>query len=274
MRKEGTPEEQTGVRVLGEMLRQGLGTIAAPNMTPVAIRPVLENLMNYSFFMDRALESQGQMSQETFLRYGTSTSETAKAASKGLWNVSQSLQNMGFSKDIAGIVEMSPIKLENLYRGLLGTSAELSLSVGDAMVNPMAPSKPLKKSLLALVTGTSAMMVDPVGKRQLEELYALHDETSKAKKTYDKLVSLLSPEAEEYQRTHAAALAINANLEDRMKDITEQRKIITLISNSPDISPDKKLKAISEIIQQQNAMAMDVEMYKSLLIKGRRIDAR
>jgi len=177
-RKHGTEEEKSGIRVLGELLKQGGGVIAAPNVTPTAVLPLLENIANYSFFLDRALESQSQMSKESFTRYGRGTSEVSKVLSEGLGSASKALGDVGL-ESVGSAIEVSPVKLENLFRGLLGTSASLALAIGDELLAPERTDKPTQRSILAQITGASAIMIDPVGKRQLNAFYDLHEKISK-----------------------------------------------------------------------------------------------
>jgi len=271
MRKNGTPEEQTGVRVIGELMRQGLITIASPNITPVAIRPILENLVNYSFFMDRPLESQAQTQMESFERFGTGTSSTAKALSKGAYDISQSLQNMGFSKSVAGVVEISPIKLENLFRGILGTTAELTVAMTDMLVNPTRTDRPMHKSIAAMVTGATAVMKDPVGKRQSNDLYDLSNETKMAKNTFDRLEKDDPVAAEEYARTHYAEIQMNDYVAGLMKDLNDLRNDAHMVDISTDIPSDERQRITSEIARQQNMLAHDVYVLRASMGKERRM---
>jgi hypothetical protein len=271
IRKNGTPEEQTGVRVIGELMRQGLVTIASPNITPVAIRPILENLVNYSFFMDRPLESQAQTQMESFERFGTGTSSTAKALSKGAYDISQSLQNMGFSKSVAGIVEISPIKLENLFRGILGTTAEMTVAMTDMLVNPTRTDRPMHKSIAAMVTGATAIIKDPVGKRQLNDLYDLSNETRMAKNTFDRLEKDDPVAAEEYARTHYAEIQMNDYVAGLMKDLNDLRNDAHMVDISTDIPSDERQRITSEITRQQNMIAHDVYVLRAAMGKERRM---
>jgi hypothetical protein len=118
---QGTPEERDALRVAKEMMLAGIDLFWTPNLTPQMVKPFVENLANYSFFLGRPLESQAQQQLDPSKRFGTGTSEAVKAGAEALSE--------------AGI-ELSPIKIENAIRGVFGMSAGIALSVADALVNP------------------------------------------------------------------------------------------------------------------------------------------
>ena len=76
----GTPEERSMLEITAELAKQGYNVFATPNVTPQLLRPIVENMINYSFFLDRPLESQMQVSNyRPFQRYGAGTSEDRKS---------------------------------------------------------------------------------------------------------------------------------------------------------------------------------------------------
>jgi hypothetical protein len=267
VRKYGTPEEQKGLRVIGELMKQGVGVIAAPNVTPTALLPILENITNHSFFLDRALESQSQQNKEAFTAYGRSTSEVSKGLSKGLSAVSKGLSDVGLGS-IGSMVEVSPVKLENLFRGLLGTSGALLLSVGDELIAPERTGKTTNRSLLAQITGASALMVDPVGKRQLNAFYDLHEKVDKVKNTLKYLEETDPKAAVEYGKGHIPEINVMDHVGIVYKDIQDLNALAREVDLNKNLTGEQKIKAISKITHDQNLIAKDVDKIKTYLEKN------
>ncbi len=267
-RKYGTDEEKSGLRVLGELMKQGGSIIAAPNVTPIALLPVLENIGNYSVFLDRALESPSQLDQSAFLRYGRGTSEIAKVASKGLKNVSDELRNVGL--DVVGkAIEVSPIKLENLFRGIMGTSATLVLAMGDELLAPDRTEKQMKRGVLAQITGASALMIDPVGKRQTNELYKLHDRVDAIKKDIEKMEKTDPMAAIEYGQKHIAEINAYPYVNILYKELQVRNKEIAAIDAEKSLTPKERMEAIAKVTREQNEASKDVDRINSFLSKAR-----
>jgi hypothetical protein len=264
-RKYGTDEEKGGIRVIGELMKQGFGVVVAPNAIPIAALPVLENITNYSFFLDRALESQAQLNQSAFLRSGRGTSELAKAASTGLKYVSDELRNVGLD---GKAIEVSPIKLENLFRGLLGTSATLALAMSDELLAPDRTEKNMKRSVLAQITGASALMIDPVGKRQTNALYELHDRVDAVRKDMETLEKNDPMAAIEYGQKHIAEINVYPYVNILFKELQERNKEIKMIDAEKSLTPKERMEAIAKVIKEQNDASKDVDRINSMMAKG------
>lgn len=266
VRKYGTEEEQNGMLVIGELMRQGLLTIATPSVIPSAVTPVLENITNKSFFLDRPLESQSQQSIDASLRYGRGTSEVSKEIGNGLAVVAKQFSDMGLDST-ADMFKVSPIKIENLLRGWFGTSAALALAMGDSMLAPERTAKSPHKEVLAQLTGLSAMMTDPVGRKQLNEFYDLYDKTSEFKKSLSKLEKTDPEAAIKYGRERVPEMEVADYMEILHKDIQELNATIRLIDSDKDMTADQKLKAVSEIVREQNEIAKATKSIKRHLLK-------
>ena len=173
-RLQGTPEERTAMQLLGELAKRGFDMAATPNLTPQALRWIYENLANYSFFLGRPLESHMQIANyRPFERTGMETSEISKRAAEWLEQT-----------DIE-LFKVSPIKLDNMFRSLLGTVAGVSLAVTDALLNPSRTDRPLHKQLAAQATGASSLMTDPIGSRYITMLYDLDRKATQVNGTYN-----------------------------------------------------------------------------------------
>jgi hypothetical protein len=266
VRKYGTPEEQSGIRVIGELLKQGAGTIAAPNITPTVLLPILENIANYSAFLGRPLESQSQQTRASFLASGRGTSEVSKELSKGLSAVSKGLSDVGLGS-IGSLVEVSPVKLENLFRGLLGTSGALLLAMGDEILAPERADKTTARSVLAQLTGASALMVDPVGRKQLNAFFDLYDKLSEVGNSLKYLEEKNPDEAVKYAMEHLPELDALEEAKIIYKEIQTLNKDAQEADMDKSMSSKQKLEAVSNVVREQNLAAMKVEELKSKLDK-------
>lgn len=268
MRKYGTPEEQQGIRVVGELMKQGIGVIAAPNVTPSALVPILETITGYSFFLGRSLESQSQRNLDPSLAYGRGTSELSKALSENLTGVAKKLSDVGLDT-MGNAIKLSPIKLDNLFRGLLGTSAGLLLSLTDGLLAPERTATPLHKSLIADLSGISAVLVDSVGKKQLNDLYELHDKLKEVRASYAKWEELNPDKAIEYGRVRIPELEAYDYVHTMFEQVQERNKFIREIDLNKDLTPEQRMRLIADVVREQNTMSKDVDMVKRFLAKQR-----
>jgi len=247
---QGTPEERDGIRVLKELMLNGVDLFWAPNLTPQIVKPVLENLMNYSFFLGRPLESQAQLALDPSERYGTGTSETMKAASRTLTDIATS----------TGIesLKTSPIMLENLVRGMFGMSAGIALSVADVMVNPTRTDRPLHQTIAAQLTGASAVMKDPVGMRYLDEIYNLDRSVEQVYNSYNRKLKDNPEDAEKYLKDNFGLYVVRSEVRSTMEAIRALNAQARAIDKMTDLSPEERRVIINDLRTQQNDLARDV----------------
>jgi hypothetical protein len=247
--KYGTDEEQSGIRVLGGLMKQGGGIIMAPNMTPSLLLPFLETITNHSFFLNRALESPSQQSREVFTAYGRGTSELSKSISEGLH----------------GAVEISPVKLDNLFRGLLGTSATLLMAMGDAILAPDKTATPLHKSVIAQLSGAGAILIDPVGRKQSNDLYDLHDKLKKINNTYENLLGRDPAKAAKFGAEHVREYEMYPYVKDLIEYQQQLDKEVQAADSYKSMTPDDRQKLISSIIKRKNDAAKGVDAIRTYI---------
>lgn len=237
---QGTPEERDALRVARELMLSGVDIFWAPNLTPQLVKPFLENMMNYSFFLGRPLESQSQLRLDPSQRFGTSTSEAVKASA-------EALAQLG--------VELSPIKIENAIRGVLGMSAGVALSVADVMVNPTRTDRPLHQSLAAQLTGASAFMKDAVGTRFLDDMYDFEDKVAQAYNTYNRLVQTAPEKADAYLLENYGRYSVYEATKTVMESIRDLNKEAQIVDRAKDIPPDERRQIMNTLRAQQNELA-------------------
>lgn len=244
---QGTDEERTAMEVLGELTKRGIDVFSSPNITPQILRPFIENMVNYSWFLGRPLESQAQLKLRPFERYGTGTSDAMKAVAEILEDAANATGIEAFA--------VSPIKLENAVRGLFGSAAGLGLSVADMVVNPSRTDRPLHQQLVPQLTGAAAVMKNPVGTRYMDEIYSLENRTEQVYGTYNRLVETNPEKAAEFLDANIGMYEIRPAVRAVMDQIRELNKMAMAIDRDTTMSPEQRRKEIDELRAEQNEIA-------------------
>lgn len=243
----GTPEEEVALDLLREMFVRGLDVFLSPNVTPVAIKPFVENYVNYSFFLGRPLESPGQLRLEPFERYGVGTTDTAKLMARAIDDFA----------DRTGMeaIKISPIKIENALRGILGSTAGLALSISDAVINPDRTDRPLHQQLGAQLTGASALLRNPAGTNQLDKAYNFEAKVENVFNTYNRILQTRPEDADSYMKAHLGLYTIREPYKALMNDIRELNKQALAIDRMKGISPEERRQMITDLVIAQNDIA-------------------
>jgi hypothetical protein len=252
---QGTDEEKAAIEVVGNLLKRGVDVFSSPNVTPQLLRPFVENITNYSWFLGRPLESQGQLALDPFQRFGTGTSDTAKEAAKKLEDL---YQTTGVE-----LFRVSPIKIENAIRGILGTTAGVALAMTDAFINPTRTDRPLHQMLAAQLTGASAVMKDAVGTRYLDEVYDLEKDVNRVNSTYNRMLEREPENADEYLRKNVGLFSIRPAVSSLMKTIKELNNEAALVDRTTEIDEGERRMLINQLRVQQNEIAQQVGMLRT-----------
>lgn len=205
-RRQGTPEEQLASEMVLSTLQyareQYVGRI---NIIPTAIRPVVENLFNYSTLTGRPLEGTYQQGLMPSERVSKGTSELAKS-------IAEYLAGNG--------VQISPIKIDNALKGYFGTSAASVIMLTDAMLHPEAIDRPMSKWM-----GLSGFMYD---KSQLtnpkDEFYDLRAKVIPIQKTLTDIAATDVVKAEEFYQAHQEELVLASTITKTLSQLAEVRK--------------------------------------------------
>jgi hypothetical protein len=209
MHRMGTPEEQSALDALGGLTKAGLSAYSSPTAIPNAIKPVLENLTNYSFFKQGELVPTSQQKIEAGYQTVPGTSELAKAIGKLSTN---------------GPVQISPIQLDNVINGMFGMAGATTLQMTDALLNPTRADRPVYKLPFA-----SIFTYDKIGNRATSEFYDLEHKVQTAKSTYDALKQKDPEAADAYGDKHAALIELAPKLTPVLKRLNDTRKLIAML---------------------------------------------
>ena len=253
-KNQGTPEQRDALDLMGAVVRQ-FGTVALSVPAPTLLKALGEWATNYSFLMQRPLESASQQRLEAFERYGNQTSQVTKDMSKIMYHL-----GMGISPDVK--IAISPIHIENMLRNLFGTTAGITLSVMDRLSNPNAPSRPLNKELWAQFFGASQFMQDEVGSRYIQDLYKLNDQASTVHNTMKDLEKKDSKMLGQYITENKANLAMYDTTSALIKDIHKLNDVAGYIQRDAKMTPDAKAVKMLELRKSAAKIASTVKKLK------------
>lgn len=197
LRNNGTPKERETAEIVGAVMQNVLEALSFGVPIPAAIKPVLENFTNFSFFTWRPLEGTYQQQLDKTLRANPSTSELAKA-------IAVAVDDMTGSK-----LQVSPIDVDNFLRGYFASTGSALLLMTDAVMNPDRLDRPAHQ--LPLV---GMFIPDKVGTRAEREFYEFADKVMPRLRTLQSLEARAPSEAEayagKYQSELEAAEAVGA----------------------------------------------------------------
>jgi len=208
-RRSGTPEEQSALDALSGVVKAAYSAYSSPTTVPSYVRPILENMTNYSFFLQRELESASMQRLQPGQRFTSSTSELAKG--------------------IGEATNTSPIKIDNLFKGMFGMAGSTTLLATDAMLNPTRPDRPIYQMPFG-----SIFTYDTVGGRAKTEFYDLRERVSQADATYKEILKHDPEKAMKFYEENAPLIAIAPQVNKSLKELSELRRLRTAIERGTD----------------------------------------
>jgi len=207
-KREGTPEQQAASEAITTWLRAGFETyFGRTNPIPQALKPFVEIITNHSFFTGRELEGTYQKQLDPYMRTASTTSEFAKAVAKFV--------NDGTD----GKVQVSPISIDTVLTGYLGTTAAITTMMLDGLLNPDKMDRPLHR-----MAGLAPFSYDPVGTRHLDEFYDLREKVARAQTTLNALAQRSVEEAAAYVERNRDKLAVYKAVNASLNELEELRK--------------------------------------------------
>lgn len=242
--RHGTDEEQTIMNALGSTLKGAMSAYGSPNVTPSFIKPILENMTNYSFFLQRELESASMQKLEPGQRSTSSTSELAKV--------------LGESTNV------SPIKIDNFLRGTFGMAGSTTLLATDAILNPTRPDRPMYQMPFG-----SLFLYDTIGGRAKNEFYQLQEKVSQADTTFKHLQQTDPEKAGKYLEANAALISVAPMINNSLETLSNLRRMRALYEQGTEemlgMDGAERRAAIDELRTAENESLRYVrELQKSL----------
>ena len=252
----GGPEEQSAMSALGGIVKAGYSAYSSPTTVPSYIRPILENMTNYSFFLQRELESASMKAKDPSQRYGSGTSELAKL-------IGQASAELGAGLGTKA-VEVSPIKVDNLLRGMFGMAGSTTLLATDAVLNPTRPDRPLYQMPFG-----SIFLYDTVGGRNKTEFYELRERSAQAVTTFNDLMEKDPARAATYLERNQGLIAMAPVLNSQLERLNDLRRVRTLVEQGTDemlgIDGKERRSLIDELRGYENEVVSNVRQLEKQL---------
>lgn len=246
MQRLGTPEEQAITQALGSTVKAAFSAYASPTAVPSFIRPVLENMTNYSFFLQRELESASMQRREPGFRSTSTTSELAKA--------------------LGETINVSPIKIDNFLRGTFGMAGSTTLLMTDALLNPSRPDRPLYQMPFG-----SIFLYDTVGGRDKVEFYQLREKVGQADSTFKDLLKTDPAKAEKYLEANEALISAAPIINDTLRDLSQLRALRTMVEQGAEdmlgMTSKERRELIDEIRGSENELVSYTREFEAALQK-------
>lgn len=229
-------------RKLGHAVASSIGglLLGVDDVTPSVLRPLLENMTNYSFFNDRALVGQGLLTRDVNLQYVEGqTSELAKF-------ISNSLQAVG-----GNVVNVSPIKIDNFINGVFGTMGRDVLFTTNLIAEGISGNErpELKLSQLPEV-GTA--FYNPEGSQRVADYYQVRDKVMSAYTSYRSLIKTDPERAREYLEANRKLIALRGPVDAIGNRLEQLRAKQNRILADESLSEEQKREAVDKITEQKN----------------------
>jgi phage baseplate assembly protein W len=221
-----------------------MNAILSPTVVPQAAKPLLEVATNYSFFTGRPLIGQGLENRVTAEQFTNTTSELAKFLGK------------------AGLV--SPITIDHLIRGYLGTTGGMGLVLINSATNVVNDTPRPEKSMqdfLATTPGLSAFVAREYGSGIKNDYYELRKEVDKSVNTFNNMRKTgRTEEAREFYEEKKDLISVKSQVNAIERQLTKLRNQEKLIYAAPasKMTAEQKGEAIERIRQTEQRMLKNV----------------
>lgn len=240
--REGTDRPVDAKTFMRGMRDAAINAYGGVNLTPQLIKPAIEVATNYSFFTNNPIVGINMAGKETYLQFNNNTSELAK---------------------LFGHIGISPMKVDHLLRGYLGTAGGVMLDVTDAVADPERMNKPINK--LPLI---KTFMYDDTGRGYKSEFYQFREDVDKVVNSVNtfkregRLEELQEYLTEEKMNLYAMKGVVN-KIEDKLGDLRRYRNII---ANDSDLTSQEKREKTDEIlaIEKELLQAYNIPQLKKM----------
>lgn len=225
-----------------DYLVDSFGQTLAFNPTPQAVRPIIEQFANKSFFTGRPIEPMGMQYREPGERFDPWNSETLRLAGKAF--------------------NVSPKRLESLVRGYLSTFGMFILGMTDIVSREIAdfPERPTKRIddypfMGALVRQAK----DPRNTKYMGKFFDALDDA----RTVTAQINAYNREgdfkkAREYAKKNMNIRRITPRLNRVYKQVADISADMKKTWTNPNLTPDQKKEYIDKLINRRNKLVKQI----------------
>ena len=210
---------------------------------PTTIKPILENVTNYSTFTHREIVPKAMQERPAAMQYTSNTSEIAKAIGKS--------------------ADVSPLKVDNWIRGTFGLMGASALMVADAMMNPARPDRSL-----AQLPFLSIALVNPAGSRVKDEFYEFRQQVTEAVAAKNMLEKENPVKFAEFVEKNYHLLAAAPYVNQKLKLLSELRATREMFTHLQGMESSEKRQQIDEINKIEKIVLSDMRTMRSAILKA------
>jgi hypothetical protein len=224
-----------------------IDAFTGPNLTPQAVKPALEVMVNYSFFTGAPIVGRGMENKEAYLQFTNSTSELAKL--------------------IGGATNTSPMKWDYLMKGYTGIAGGTALALGDEIISQATGAERPDRRIYELPQFRT-FMYDKVAGGDKEDFYSLRDEVRRTVDTVNALkaegrIDELQKYIENPDKFGLYLLKSSINgIEQRLEEIRKYKKLISADPNMPGADKKDTLEQF-ELIENEILRAFNIPRLRS-----------
>jgi len=241
---------EDGRKFRESMVNSLVNSLLSPTAVPQAIKPIIEVAINRDFFQGRPLIGTYEKKLETARQFTDSTSELGKfIGSSGL---------------------ISPIAVDHLIRGMLGSVGGLTLYMTSAMMdnNPEAPRPSLSmQDAIATLPGMSGFVAKTYENGLKRDFYALKEEVDKAANTFNDIKTRSPQDIEGFldKEENIARLSLQKTTNKIADELSKIRKNISFVTNA-EMPADEKRAILQDLKETERDMlkAVDVKELRAI----------
>jgi hypothetical protein len=211
---------------------------------PAAIKPLLENTVNYSTFTGRPLVPDTLKQAPKPLQYTSATSELAKSLGKA--------------------TDQSPILIDNFIRGYFGMVGGAITVVSDGLLNPSRPDRG-PEQLPFLSIG----LVAPVGTRTRDEFYRFREQVTEAVQGA-RLIAERDPNSyDAYVRKNGHLLEAARYVNNHVKYLDRIRATRKAYETDPSMTGEQKREALIQLRKDELEVLSSFRELRTSALKQR-----
>ena len=207
---------------------------------PSVIRPLIENITNYSFFGDRALVGVTLLERDVNQQYiKGQTSELAKF-------ISDRMHAIGGDP-----ISVSPIKIDNLINGLFGTFGR-DVIWATNQLDAAITGEERPDLLLRQLPEAGAAFYNPEGSQRIADFYDLRERVMKRYNTYLDLRKNRPDDAKAYMEKNKEYLQLRPQISVMQRQLDAIRAQRNRVLESKTMSGEEKREKLNTLLDRTN----------------------
>jgi hypothetical protein len=214
---------------------------------PQVFKPMLEYSTNFNFFTMRPIVGQGMEGIEAKYQTGPSTSLTFQELGK--------------------MLNVSPLKAEQMYKGYTGTMGMYLVDVMDAIMETSG-SNPKATKRFEQLPIVKRFALDPEARGDITAYYELRNSVHTAVATANMLERTDPKEFAVYMRENAPLLANKDYVNDMYKSLKELNEMRRMV-NASSMTGDRKQEVLKNINHAEQNLTKNIQVVRTAIASAR-----